>query len=202
MRSGKGWASSATRRGRTLSLGVGDELPPASGDESAGDMLQGAIDRIASGRQLPAVRDEQLTVGRVEARIVLRDDLHGGYRPDPAPFTSCRRGPYQPAHPLEHPQMPQGRVASQVTAFADQPISVTSGSKDSNRECSPRARADGSLGTTSRAYLTEHDTHRPDLSVLRGLSARPGSPRSARGPVLRSRGSSARRCGPRRGLPL
>src|SRR6266571_3020853 len=73
----------------------------------------------------------------------------------------------RPSPPVEHSQMPQGRGASQVTAFADQPIGVTSGSKDSNRECSPRARADGSLGTTSRAYLTEYDTHRTDLSILR-----------------------------------
>src|SRR5437867_7570406 len=87
------WSAIFVEGDRAIPLGVGDELPPASGDESAGDMLQGAIDRIASGRQLPAVRDEQLTVGRVEARIVLRDDLHGGYRPDPAPFTSCRRAP-------------------------------------------------------------------------------------------------------------
>src|SRR6266446_7245843 len=109
---------------RAVPLGVGDELPPASGDESAGDILQGAPDRIASGPQLAAIRDVQVTGARFEANIEGRDGLHGGYRPDPAPFTSCRRGPYQPAHPLEHPRMPQGRVASQVTAFADQPIGV------------------------------------------------------------------------------
>src|SRR5713101_485186 len=70
---------------RAVPLGVGDELPPASGDESAGDILQGAPDRIASGPQLAAIRDVQVTGARFEANIEGRDGLHGGYRPDPAP---------------------------------------------------------------------------------------------------------------------
>src|SRR4030095_15878523 len=118
------WSAIFGEGDRVVPLGVGDELPPGSGDEPAGDILHSAIDRIASRLQLTAVRDEHLTGWSVEARIELRDDLWGGHRPDPAPFTSCRRASYQPVHPLEHPRMPQGGVASQVTAFTDQPIGV------------------------------------------------------------------------------
>src|SRR5262249_39750589 len=87
---------------RAVPLGVGDDLPSGSGDESVGAIQQDAQDWMAEGLQLPAVPDEQLTGARVEARIEGRHGLQCW--PDPAPFTSCRRrGPYQPAHPLEHP---------------------------------------------------------------------------------------------------
>src|SRR6266436_3955214 len=110
------WSAIFVEDDRAVPLRVGDELPPASGDESAGDLQQGAPDRIARGPQLAAVRDVQLTGARVEARIEGGDLPPVGDRPDPAPFTSCRRGgPYQSVHPLKHQRMPQGRVASQVT---------------------------------------------------------------------------------------
>src|SRR5262245_65890708 len=83
---------------RAVPFGVGHELAPASGDESVGDILQRAPDRSARGLQLPAVRDEPLTGGRVKACIELREGHRGG-RPNPAPFTSSREGhPYEPAY--------------------------------------------------------------------------------------------------------
>src|SRR5262245_2562352 len=109
---------------RAVLVGVGDELPPGSRDQSAGGILQGAPDRIASGLYVPPVRDEDVTGEWVEARIELREDLNGGFLPNPATFTPCCRDPYQPVNPLKHPRLPQGVVPSQVAAFADQPIGV------------------------------------------------------------------------------
>jgi hypothetical protein len=63
------WPAIFVEDDRAVPLGVGDELPPASSDESAGDILQGVPDRIAVRPQLAAVRDVQLTGARVEARI-------------------------------------------------------------------------------------------------------------------------------------
>ena len=104
---------------------VGHELPPGAGHESAAQALQSAKDGIAAGRQLVHVGPVHLATVRIEAGAEGRDGFECAMRPDPSRFAArCRWGPDEPAQSLEHPLMPESRVASQVTAVPDQPVGV------------------------------------------------------------------------------
>src|SRR5439155_24858538 len=95
------------------------------GDQSAGTALQRAKDGIAPRPQLAVVGHEELTAAGIEAGVEGGDNLDGPMRPDPSPFAP-RRHPSseEPARPLEHPALPQGRVAPQVPILPDQPVGI------------------------------------------------------------------------------
>jgi hypothetical protein len=71
------------------------------------------------------VGHEELTAAGIQAGVESRENFDGVMRPDPSPLTSGRyRNSEEPACPLEHPPLPKGRVAAQVTALPDQPVGI------------------------------------------------------------------------------
>src|SRR5438093_6892876 len=71
------------------------------------------------------ISDIALTGVRIQTDVEGGNNLDRATRPAPLPFAPARhRGSNQPAQSLEHPWTPEGRVAPQIPALADQSIGV------------------------------------------------------------------------------
>src|SRR5207249_11809828 len=77
-----------------------------------------AEDRIGLESALANKYHGPLMAARIEAGVEHRDG------PDSSFASRRRRSSDEPAQSLEHPPLPQGRVASQVAAVPDQPVGI------------------------------------------------------------------------------